>query len=86
MDGVTHDTVPVVRIETQALLNGDAANMAERAVMDEDCVDLSHARIDQAEEPERKAPEQQDVVINSIPEQKVRDFCYLRGLVRHTLS
>lgn len=70
MDGVAHDTVPVVRIETQGLLNGDATNMAKRAIMDEDCVDLSHARIDQAGEPEMKAPEQQDVVMNSIPEQK----------------
>lgn len=74
MDGVKNDTVPVVRIDTQDLLNGDAADMAKRAIMDEDSVDMPHAHIDQVEEQERKAPEQHDVVMNSIPEQKVRYF------------
>ncbi|KAK9958793.1 hypothetical protein ABG768_010894 [Culter alburnus] len=70
MDGVNNDTVPVVRIDTQGLLNGDAADMAKRAIMNEDSVDMPHAHIDQTEEQERKAPEQHDVVMNSIPEQK----------------
>lgn len=74
MDGVNNDTVPVVRIDTQGLLNGDAADMAKRAIMNEDSVDMPHAHIDQTEEQERKAPEQHDVVMNSIPEQKVRYF------------
>ncbi|XP_050990945.1 FYVE, RhoGEF and PH domain-containing protein 4a isoform X2 [Labeo rohita] len=69
MDGVTHDTVPDVRIDRQELVNGDAGDVAKREIMDEDCVDPPHAHI-QAEEEERKAPEQGDVVMNSVPEQK----------------
>ncbi|XP_016405663.1 FYVE, RhoGEF and PH domain-containing protein 4-like [Sinocyclocheilus rhinocerous] len=69
MDGITHDTVPVMRIDRQGLLNGDASDGAKREIMDEDCADPPHAHIEQAEE-ERKVPEQHDVVMNSIPEQK----------------
>ncbi len=81
MDGITQDTVPVVRVDGQGLLNGDAGDVAKREIMDEDCVDPPHAHIEQAEEEERKAPEQCEVVMNSIPEQKVRWFLYLRWLV-----
>ncbi|KAL0167752.1 hypothetical protein M9458_035974, partial [Cirrhinus mrigala] len=69
MDEVTHDTVPVVSIDRQELVNGDAADEAKREIMDEDCVDPPQAHI-QAEEEERKEPEQRDVVMNSVPEQK----------------
>ncbi|XP_073673460.1 FYVE, RhoGEF and PH domain-containing protein 4-like [Garra rufa] len=69
MDGVTHETVPVVSIDRQGLVNGDAGDVPKREIMDEDCVDPPHAHI-RAEEEERKAPEQCDVVMNSIPEQK----------------
>ncbi len=86
MDGITQDTVPVVRVDGQGLLNGDAGDVAKREIIDEDCVDPPHAHIEQAEEEERKAPEQCEVVMNSIPEQKVRWFLYLRGLVRSVLS
>uniref|UniRef100_A0A672LP33 FYVE, RhoGEF and PH domain-containing protein 4-like n=1 Tax=Sinocyclocheilus grahami TaxID=75366 RepID=A0A672LP33_SINGR len=70
MDGITHDTVPVVRTDRQGLLNGDAGDVAKREIMDEDCVDPPHAHIERAKEEERKAPEQREVVMNSIPEQK----------------
>ncbi|XP_016386310.1 FYVE, RhoGEF and PH domain-containing protein 4-like isoform X2 [Sinocyclocheilus rhinocerous] len=70
MDGITHDMVPVVRTDRQGLLNGDAGDVAKREIMDEDCVDPPHAHIERAKEEERKAPEQRDVVMNSIPEQK----------------
>lgn len=76
MDSVKNDTVPVVRIDTQGLVNGDAADMAKKAIMNEDSVDMPHVHIDQAEEQERKVPEQHNVVMNSIPEQKVRYFFF----------
>uniref|UniRef100_A0A672PX55 FYVE, RhoGEF and PH domain-containing protein 4-like n=1 Tax=Sinocyclocheilus grahami TaxID=75366 RepID=A0A672PX55_SINGR len=63
MDGITHDTVPVMRIDRQGLLNGDVSDGAKREIMDEDCVDPPHAHIEQAEE-ERKVPEQHDVETN----------------------
>lgn len=77
MDGITQDTVPVEGIDSQGLLNGDASDEAKKEIMDEDCVDPPHTHIEQAEE-EKKEPEQDDVVMNSIPEQKVRcerKFC-----------
>ncbi|KAL1257029.1 hypothetical protein QQF64_012574 [Cirrhinus molitorella] len=69
MDGVTHDMVPVERIDRQELVNGDASDVPKREIMDEDCVDPPHAHIRAEEEEEMKAPEQCDVV-KSIPEQK----------------
>ncbi|XP_058606719.1 FYVE, RhoGEF and PH domain-containing protein 4a isoform X7 [Onychostoma macrolepis] len=70
MDGITQDAVPVVRVDRQGLLNGDAGDVAKREIVDEDCVDPPHAHIEQVKEEERKVPEQCDVVMNSIPEQK----------------
>lgn len=70
MDGITQDTVSVVKVDKQGLLNGDAGDVAKREIMDEDCVDPPHAHIEQAEEEERKTPEQCEVVMDSIPEQK----------------
>ncbi len=75
MDGITQDTVSVVKVDKQGLLNGDAGDVAKREIMDEDCVDPPHAHIEQAEEEERKTPEQCEVVMDSIPEQKVTWFC-----------
>uniref|UniRef100_A0A8C2GKC1 FYVE, RhoGEF and PH domain containing 4a n=1 Tax=Cyprinus carpio TaxID=7962 RepID=A0A8C2GKC1_CYPCA len=70
MDRITHDTVPVMKTDRQGLVNGDAGDVAKREIIDEDCVDPPHTHIEWAEEEERKAPEQHDVVMNSIPEQK----------------
>ncbi len=75
MDGITQDSVSVVKVDKQGLLNGDAGDVAKREIMDEDCVDPPHAHIEQAEEEERKTPEQCEVVMDSIPEQKVTWFC-----------
>lgn len=86
MDGIKHGTVSAVRTDRKGLLNGDAADVAKREITDEDCVDPPHTRIERAEEEERIAPEQNDVVMNSVPEQKVRWFWYRRGLVRSVLS
>ncbi|XP_026143021.1 FYVE, RhoGEF and PH domain-containing protein 4-like isoform X2 [Carassius auratus] len=70
MDGIKHGTVSAVRTDRKGLLNGDAADVAKREITDEDCVDPPHTRIERAEEEERRAPEQNDVVMNSVPEQK----------------
>ncbi|XP_051580537.1 FYVE, RhoGEF and PH domain-containing protein 4-like isoform X2 [Myxocyprinus asiaticus] len=60
-DGVTDTSVPVLRIDTHGLVNGDAAVDS----MDGNCIDVSHSHIDRSEE-----NEQQCVVMNNITEQK----------------
>ncbi|XP_051953117.1 FYVE, RhoGEF and PH domain-containing protein 4-like isoform X2 [Xyrauchen texanus] len=59
--GVTDSSVPVVKIDTHGLVNGDAAMDST----DGNRVDVSHSHIDRSEE-----NEQQCVVMNNIPEQK----------------
>ncbi|XP_052387314.1 FYVE, RhoGEF and PH domain-containing protein 4 isoform X1 [Carassius gibelio] len=85
MDEITHDTAPVERTDSQELVNGDDSDGAKKEIMEEDCVDPPHAHTEQAEE-ERKEPEQHDVVMNSIPEQKETNEQKLYKIVNELLQ
>lgn len=69
-DSIQYGLVPDVRIDEQGLLNGDA-NVDS---MDGNGIDVSHGHIERSQEDERKTAEQEYVVENSLPEQKVRSF------------
>lgn len=64
------DLVPVVRIDTEPLPNGDVHGDS----MDGHCVDASHGHIDRGQEYAEIKTEQELLVGNSMPEPKVRAF------------
>ncbi len=76
MDGITQDTFSVVKVDKQGLLNGDAGDVAKREIMDEGlCRSTSRSHRTGRRGGEEETPEQCEVVMDSIPEQKVTWFC-----------